>query len=582
MPDDFPVPHGSKRHDQRRRFVSILIVALLVITIGIQFGGFVYTTTQHEALNELRSEMRDMRALQRALFEAEDSVGDYVISSEESHLQRYFVAIHDLRGARSTTIPRLQPATQAAPFHPRASPAVLATDNVIASWNAAIGLMRESRRDEALQTLRGAAHTRLMNIRSAIDGYLERAEREAGDYEERDALGGKLAAALQLIGGMLTLGVLIMAFRSSGVETRARRAAVVQATSAHAQAVAAHEQVERLFRMTDMLQSASGYADANAVLKATTDGLLPDFGCSLYVFNNSRDRLDLSSAWNLPEGHAPAETVSPLACWALKRGKPHLNSAAGATLRCDHQSIDCAVLEIPMMARGEVFGLLSFYVTGPDAETRIEDVTGVTMALADAMSLALSNISLREKLKNQALRDPLTGLYNRRYLEDMLERFMVLSERSSRPMSIIMIDLDHFKRLNDEHGHAVGDAVLRDSAEAILGALRQSDVACRYGGEELTVLLPDTGLEEALAKAEILRARIESLSQVHGTRITASFGVAAYPDTSANVGGLMTMADGALYEAKHAGRNRVVAAELRRIADPVRQNDGTPLLDAAE
>ena len=141
----------------------------------------------------------------------------------------------------------------------------------------------------------------------------------------------------------------------------------------------------------------------------------------------------------------------------------------------------------------------------------------VATALADAMSLALANIALREKLRTQALRDPLTGLYNRRYMEDVLDRYVSLAERSDSPLSIVMIDLDHFKRLNDDFGHAVGDAVLCEVAAAIIGTIRPGDVACRYGGEELVVLFPDCGMIEALAKAEMLRARIERLSENHGT-----------------------------------------------------------------
>jgi diguanylate cyclase (GGDEF)-like protein len=183
--------------------------------------------------------------------------------------------------------------------------------------------------------------------------------------------------------------------------------------------------------------------------------------------------------------------------------------------------------------------------------------------LADATSLALSNISLREKLRNQALRDPLTGLYNRRYMEDMLERFVLLAERNKTPVSLLMIDLDHFKKLNDDHGHMTGDTVLRSVASTIMGALRETDVACRYGGEELTVLLPDCGMGDALAKAELLRASIEKLSEVHGVRVTASIGVAGVPETTSAVQNLISLADAALYEAKRAGRNRIAGAPVQ-------------------
>jgi diguanylate cyclase (GGDEF)-like protein len=362
-----------------------------------------------------------------------------------------------------------------------------------------------------------------------------------------------LAQWAELIGGVTVFTTIIAYAPLALREMRDRR----QLASS---AVRQRHQVEQLFKMTDMLQSASDYSDANAVLRATSAELLPSFGGALYVFNNSRDRLDLSACWEWPDGETLAEAVSPTQCWALKRGKPHLNELGVAALRCDHYASNVIALEIPMMARGEVYGLLLVQADGVDAADRLLEVEPLATAVADAMSLALSNIALREKLRTQALRDPLTGLYNRRYMEDVLERYSNLAERNGSALSAIMIDLDHFKLLNDEFGHALGDAVLREAAASIAGAIRPSDVACRYGGEELVVLLADCALDEAVAKAELLRARIESLSDIHGMRITASFGVAATPETSAKGSDIIAAADAALYRAKQGGRNRVEAA----------------------
>ncbi|WP_197063487.1 sensor domain-containing diguanylate cyclase [Novosphingobium malaysiense] len=322
-------------------------------------------------------------------------------------------------------------------------------------------------------------------------------------------------------------------------------------------------QIEELFAMTDMLQAAEDHDDAGAVLMATSDRLLPEFGGALYVFNNSRDRLDLAKAWNITEGFEPSPTLLPGNCWALKRGKPHINDASSNTLCCMHHLGSAATVEVPMMARGQVFGLLMLAYDGPSAFTHLKGIRRIARALADSMSLALSNIALREKLRTQSLRDPLTGLYNRRYMEDALERYLSLAERTGAATSVVMIDLDNFKRLNDDYGHAKGDAVLRDVAGQFVGALRPSDVVARYGGEELMVILPNCGVEDAVSKAEMLRLRIESLSEVHGVPISASFGVATVPETASNAADVIPMADAALYAAKEAGKNRVVAAEKR-------------------
>lgn len=352
--------------------------------------------------------------------------------------------------------------------------------------------------------------------------------------------------------------VLQLTLRRVALSIRARQ------RKSHRETRDSREQIQELFAMTDMLQAAETYEDAGAVLMASARRLLPGYGAALYVFNNSRDRLDLAQAWDMPEGYIAHEMLSPSNCWALKRGKPHINAPGEATLCCAHHGSQCATLELPMMACGQVHGLLIIADGNQDgAFARLLDIRRLGRALADSMSLALSNIALREKLRTQSLRDPLTGLYNRRYMEDALERFVSLGSRTGGSTAVIMLDLDNFKKLNDEHGHAKGDAVLRDVAAQIIGALRPTDVACRYGGEELVAILPDCSLEDALEKAELLRERIESLGTSHACAISASLGVATVPETSTSATDILPIADAALYAAKKAGKNCVVAAEKR-------------------
>ena len=335
----------------------------------------------------------------------------------------------------------------------------------------------------------------------------------------------------------------------------------------------AHQQVEELFAMTDMLQAAEDHEDTGAILEATAQRLLPEFFGALYVFNNSRDRLDLAKTWNFGEQEALPDSLLPSSCWALKRGKPHINSAQSHTLSCMHATGRGSTVEVPMMARGKVFGLLIFGIDAENGFDRLMDVRRLGRALADSMSLALSNIALKEKLRTQSLRDPLTGLYNRRYMEDALDRYISLAERSGTATSVLMIDLDNFKRLNDEHGHARGDRVLQDVAGQLVAVLRPSDVVSRFGGEELVVILPDCGLEDGALKAEMLRARIEGLSEAHGIPISASIGVASVPETATSHVDVLPKADAALYAAKAAGKNCVVKAERRSA-----QEEGQPRL----
>lgn len=310
--------------------------------------------------------------------------------------------------------------------------------------------------------------------------------------------------------------------------------------------------------MTEMLQSALGHADANTVLRSTATDLLPGRGGALYIFNNSGDRLELSTSWSWPDRSQLAETISPSSCWALKRGKFHVNAPGQHGVCCDHHDPDGpATIEIPMMARGEVYGLLVVEedaASSAEEQVRIRDLAG---ALAEAMSLSLANLALRDRLRAQALRDPLTGLYNRRHLEEAFERHLAQAERDGSALSLIMIDLDHFKAINDNHGHAMGDAVLASVGTAIAQGLRPCDIACRYGGEEFAILLPDCSPSSARSRAEELRERIERLSSTHRIPVSASIGVGTSPDTSSGAS-LFADADRALYRAKKEGRNKVI------------------------
>ena len=368
-------------------------------------------------------------------------------------------------------------------------------------------------------------------------------------------LGGRIGIRAALISGLV---VPVAVFALNMVRFRLGLSVNTHQAGRMRRALEAEMQVSELFAMTDMLQAAETYEDAGAVLMATTQRMLPGYGASLYIFNHSRDRLDLARSWGLPSGDEAAAMLSPANCWALKRGKPHVNSPAEMTLCCSHHTSANGCIEIPMMACGQLHGLLILMQSQHSADlAELLGVRRMGRALADAMSLALSNIALRETLRSQSLRDPLTGLYNRRYMEDALQKFVAQGEQQGTSTAVLMFDLDNFKSLNDNYGHAKGDAVLRDVATQLVAGLRPVDVVCRYGGEELVAILPGCTLEDALKKAEQLRLRIEGLSASLQCPVSTSIGVAAVPQTAQSAADVVPVADAALYAAKRAGKNQV-------------------------
>jgi diguanylate cyclase (GGDEF)-like protein len=217
---------------------------------------------------------------------------------------------------------------------------------------------------------------------------------------------------------------------------------------------------------------------------------------------------------------------------------------------------------VPLLAQGEALGVLHLRKTaGPGERPGFNDA--LTAAAGEQIALGLANVKLRETLRNQSVRDPLTDLFNRRYMEETLEREIRRAERSGRPLSVVILDLDHFKQFNDTFGHDAGDLLLREVGAFLKEHIRSGDIACRFGGEEFVLILPESEVESTRARAEQLREELKRLSPQHRgqtlRRVSMSLGVAAWEE-SLTAEALLRAADQALYRAKKEGRDRTVVA----------------------
>ena len=237
-------------------------------------------------------------------------------------------------------------------------------------------------------------------------------------------------------------------------------------------------EISAMSTMVELLQTCHSQAEANTVIHGALPKLLPGVGGALYVSRRDDGGLDLQVSW----GSVTAEqSFSAEDCWALRRGRPHVYDPASAAAVCRHVG-ECedSCLCVPLVSQGETLAVL--HLRGAGAESLSEDVQRLASALAEQLSLAVGNLRLQETLRSGSERDPLTDLYNRRHLEISLQRELARAMRHGYPVSLVMLDVDHFKAFNDTNGHDAGDEVLRNVAHVLKRHTRVEDVACRYGG----------------------------------------------------------------------------------------------------
>jgi diguanylate cyclase (GGDEF)-like protein/PAS domain S-box-containing protein len=319
-----------------------------------------------------------------------------------------------------------------------------------------------------------------------------------------------------------------------------------------------------LNRMTDLLQTCSTQEEVFKVVALMADELFPAMNGFLAILS-AGERLETVARWGT---EPPQQAVFALDdCWAMRRGQPHEVLDPQGSLLCRHFVLrpDTGYLCVPLTVQGETLGVLCLIGLSTGKGESPSSQTSLAVTVGEDIKLSLFNLRLREKLREQATRDSLTGLYNRRYLEESLERELYRTNREGTPLCVAMLDLDYLKKFNDTFGHEAGDRVLRELGRVLREKLRKSDISCRFGGEEFVLVLPGSTLSDAQQRVEQIRLLVKGLQIRHDDqilgRLTVSGGVAASPEHGSTAAELIRAADDALYAAKQAGRDRVVAYE---------------------
>jgi diguanylate cyclase (GGDEF)-like protein len=359
------------------------------------------------------------------------------------------------------------------------------------------------------------------------------------------------------------------------VDITARTNLQAQLEEAHAELRRHADELEQrgremalLVRMGELLESCQSLDEAYAVIAGVAEPLFAGDAGALYSLASSDTAAEAVAVWGSPP---PTRSVfSPTECWALRRGRLHAVHDGGPELKCPHveEPIAVGLLCEPLVAQTETMGLLHVQirrrVAGKARAALLADQERLVQTLGKQVALALANIRLRVTLREESARDPLTGLFNRRYMEESLAREIRRAAREGYSLGVLLVDLDNFKQLNDAFGHAAGDEVLRRVGRFLEAGIRGEDVVCRYGGEEFVVILPKASLDDTQRRAEALREGIKAQPLDEPTGLypttTMSIGVAIYPEHGASAAQLILAADSAMYLAKAKGRDRVVVA----------------------
>lgn len=560
----------------RIRYGGIAVAVVMLLTAAVPPLSLVWVTEVRDAGLRVETRLQGLRRAEELLIDAETGQRGYVITGIEEFLQPYNAAISALPDVLDRLPARFP---DASPRERELVQSLLTNARERLTGLHRTVQLRRTGGFEAVQpiisTAEGKHHSDA--VRAAVAELSELQEQQRAALA--DDLQGKIRSAIlfSIASTVLTAALLLYLARLMRLAMRreGRLAAEAQNTSqALEQGMQAlrrrNEEISDLGEMSRALQTEMPLAEAVEIVRSFCGRLLPGVSGALYLADEGCDLLQRMAAWG---GDAPSEAaVEPNGCWGLRRRQAHTQAADGA-LRCEHcgpareGSLDVC---LPLIAHGGQLGLmhLRLALDMPDRDAMMP----LAQTVSEQVALSLSNIKLRQELREQSFRDPLTGLHNRRFMEEMLRKELIRAARQETPVSLVMVDLDHFKQVNDTYGHAAGDAVLRAAGKQLGRGVRGSDAACRFGGEEFVLVLVNCNKAQAAQRATAISQALRAMVVTEAgkpLRVTASFGVACSQDVGHDAQGLHEAADQAVYEAKRLGRDRVVvAATLSSPAEP--------------
>jgi diguanylate cyclase (GGDEF)-like protein len=571
-------PDQNKNHWSLTSAIWVLLIAAMFATAVLTQRSLsrladsrevnAHSLLVNKALNDMMSQLLDAETGQRG----------FLLSGLAPYLQPYYTALAQMRTSRAALGSALsQDSAALAPL------AVL--DKAIAAklqdLDRAVRLKSEGRSDEAVELILTDTGNQTMNaVRAAWRGLSTDQVRRTNQLQaeiEEEIRNYYLTLGLSILVNLLLFAGLVQRFRNAAVQRDAAQKELdernVELSRLLAAAAARNEQVHGLSKLSRFLQSCADVEEAAGLLKQHLPPLMRAASGALYLAAAEQDQLRQAFTWG---DKSFVDYFEPNECWAARLRQSFVQPFETGSASCAHLQSEYASAHnnnniqcLPLMAYGELLGIVVLEADlAGDPQESLENEGSRRFAL-EQVGLSIGNLKLRESLRQASIRDVLTGLYNRRFFDASSQREMMRAVRQQAKggyagLALMMIDIDNFKLFNDTHGHEVGDQVLCEVARVLQSQTRGSDVAARYGGEEFTIVLADIPGQLALERAQRVRQAVEQLvlrpsGKEVGT-VTISIGLSQFPTHGTTVEALLLAADKALYEAKSAGRNRVVVA----------------------
>lgn len=556
----------------RNHWLFFIAGTLALLAVGVLVDRSIRNAQEHSHwVDSTHEALEALKTLEAHLNNAESEQRAYLLLGDNAHLERHYQRVSSL----DADLQRIRQLVHGQDQQERARQLQQLTGERRQRMSAVIATRQRDGAEAALQIL-------ITNQGSVLTEQIHQ-QLQQMETKERDLLAQRIQASsdsnalvrwVTPAGGSLAIMLLGVAVAMARRESGRRREAELALRQAHNelhQSLKRSESIaqrrQQLQQLGEMLQSCKDLQEAATVIECWMQRCGPAGGGALCLLNASENLIEAQASWGSFSGNNLRFGSED--CWAMRRGTPYAVTDVGSGLVCPHvrqhmgdTREDPCSLCLPLMAQGHTLGVLHLrgavdLLADSEATTYLNDITG-------QLCLAVSNLRLQESLRTQSIRDPLTGLFNRRYLEASMQRELARTQRSGQETAVFLLDVDHFKRFNDTHGHDAGDALLSDLGILLQQFCRADDVACRYGGEEFVLLLPELGQAAALERAEQLLVQIRGIAvRLRKDRIggvTASLGLALFPQHGRTGEQLLSAADQALYRAKHNGRDQVMLA----------------------